>query len=682
MTPDLSSQNLSISWDEFVQQMYAVERADRPEIVLRQVIRWTKGQPLLTKKLLQYILKHERQIAAGDEATTVEQVIRNRLIKEFKHDELTLSIRKLLYAKDLAKLLKKTPGKITQNTQIYLEDIARELGLSTRQCQDTIEHFASFSSAENQKLFRQLVRPNILSGERDSYQDLVSLIENSPAYYQLTLDKGNSTATSKKRRSNWWQKKTFWFWLIFPWLVLLAISTLARKEELPTIAPADVVGQNGSCQALANIASSRFSLGEELLTATKYGSFPLSSKIALYEATAAFSRCEFAVARKKFAASLTIEKNNPEGLIYFNNARAITKEHLKIAVSVPLGTEPNIAWEILRGVAQAQTEINRLGGIKSKQLMVQVVNDDNEPMLVRQLAKQLASDRQILAVIGHNDSDASLAGSDIYQKQGLVMMSSTSSSTKLSGVGNYIMRSTPSVTVLADTLSSYASVNSLERIAVCSSLNSQASLPFVEEFITEIERKGGEAIDIGCNLAESGFNPIPVVERAVAENADALLLAPSLANIEQAVSVAQANQQRLPLLGNHSLYTSKTTQLGKAAVTGMVLSVPWLPGTIPDSDFPEVSRELWGGEINWRTAMAYDAARAIIQGLQQSDDRAELQSALTQPNFVVDGVTGRFRFQRGDRQGKGQLAYIGKPSASRDYQFLPLKLAERSNSSF
>ena len=82
-------------------------------------------------------------------------------------------------------------------------------------------------------------------------------------------------------------------------------------------------------------------------------------------------------------------------------------------------------------MAQAQ-EINQQEGIRGKQLLIQIISDDNDPTVVREIAPQLVADSQILAVIAHNDSNASLAGSDIYQEQGLVMISPTSSSTKLS----------------------------------------------------------------------------------------------------------------------------------------------------------------------------------------------------------------------------------------------------------
>jgi|688.fasta_scaffold500175_2 branched-chain amino acid transport system substrate-binding protein len=75
-----------------------------------------------------------------------------------------------------------------------------------------------------------------------------------------------------------------------------------------------------------------------------------------------FKQGDYDGAIKHFKASLSQEKNDPETLIYLNNAK-INQDFLKIAVVVPISSNPNIAQEILRGVAQAQDEINQQGGI-------------------------------------------------------------------------------------------------------------------------------------------------------------------------------------------------------------------------------------------------------------------------------------------------------------------------------
>lgn len=75
-----------------------------------------------------------------------------------------------------------------------------------------------------------------------------------------------------------------------------------------------------------------------------------------------------------------------------------------------------MAKEILRGVAQAQDEVNRSGGINGKLLQVAIANDDNEANQAQQIAKQFVQDTSILAVVGHNSSNASIAAAPIYQE--------------------------------------------------------------------------------------------------------------------------------------------------------------------------------------------------------------------------------------------------------------------------
>jgi branched-chain amino acid transport system substrate-binding protein len=61
----------------------------------------------------------------------------------------------------------------------------------------------------------------------------------------------------------------------------------------------------------------------------------------------------------------------------------------------------NPAQEILRGVAQAQNEINQSGGIKSVPLKVVIANDDNDPRIAQQIANNLVKNQDILGVVGN-----------------------------------------------------------------------------------------------------------------------------------------------------------------------------------------------------------------------------------------------------------------------------------------
>ena len=85
---------------------------------------------------------------------------------------------------------------------------------------------------------------------------------------------------------------------------------------------------------------------------------------------------------------------------------------MKIAVSVPIGSNLNIAQEILRGAAQAQDEVNNSGGINGIPLKLVIANDRNKPEISAQVATEFTNDNTIIAVMGHNFSEAANAAAD------------------------------------------------------------------------------------------------------------------------------------------------------------------------------------------------------------------------------------------------------------------------------
>ncbi len=679
MKQNTHSDNKLVSFREFVQQMHLLNKADDPELVLKLVVGWTKGQPFLTKKLTQYVLQSPQKIPLGKETIAIEKIVRERLLKEFKQDNLTLGIRFFLYQKQLEKFLKHSENRNKIAEQDYLKALQKELGLSDKQCRTIRKRILdselkqvinkSIITIENKK--GELERNQIKKENSNLSSEIVSLNkQTSQETLKSQLIKRKKIQQIPKKAIN---KKWFLLIIIFPLLFLL-IKGLRDNSDRLKMATESITNRQNLCVDLSSRLSPRMSLGEKILT-QEHSNLKPQSKIFLYEGSAAFARCEFASAKQKFQQSLTKGKNNPEALIYLNNVSAITQDYLKIAVSVPLGSNPNVAWEILRGVAQAQAQINQQGGIREKLLLVQIVDDDNDPEIVRQVAQQLVADESILAVVGHNDSNASIAGSPIYQEQGLVMISPTSNTTELSGIGSYIFRTTFGVTALANRLADYASVNSLSNITICVDSSSSASSSFVEEFLLEMKRDRGQQTSVECDLASEDFNPQQIIQQSIAENADALLLSLFIENLDPAIALAQANQQQLTLLGNQSFYTQETVQKGQDAIVDIVLPSPWLPDTNSQNNFEQAAEEYWGGKVNWRTATAYDATLVLIKGLQRAKTRSQLQSVLTRPNFIVEGATGKITFENGDRFGAVKLVQIER-SDSGQYQFAPLKIGQ------
>ncbi|HHP7244024.1 MAG TPA: ABC transporter substrate-binding protein, partial [Elainellaceae cyanobacterium] len=239
---------------------------------------------------------------------------------------------------------------------------------------------------------------------------------------------------------------------------------------------------------LTDQISERISIGQTIVVAE-----PASDeKQAGVEAIA---QSDYRSAIAQFEAALRQNSNDPETLIYLNNARIGTEPSHTVAVAVPAATAVNPASEILRGVAQAQQEINQANGIDGVPLRVAIASDDNDPAIATQIAQALAQNQEVLGVVGHFGSETTLAASEVYEREQLVVISPTSTSTRLSDAGNYVFRTVPSDRFTATTLSRYL-VNTLQRqnAALYFNAESDYSQSLKNEFTTALYSDGGQII--------------------------------------------------------------------------------------------------------------------------------------------------------------------------------------------
>lgn len=418
------------------------------------------------------------------------------------------------------------------------------------------------------------------------------------------------------------------------------------------------------------------SVGEEVLVNLENN----NAKVAGIEA---FKNCNFEEAIAKFEAWRETNGNDPEALIYLNNAIVAQNKQptLKIVASVPLGRNLGIAEEILRGVAQAQKEVNKGDGINGKYLLVEIANDNNDDALVSDLAQEFIEDETIRAVVGHNSSKTSRAAAAKYEQGKLVMVSPTSGQNDLAEqYPNYVFRTVPPAILHAESLANRiyydeSSGDLLEKIAICYDSQDPYSDSFQEDFKNRILKLNSDnpnqpqAIisDTDCDLSGEQFDPQEAIDKIKGQGADALLLVASVNTIDEAAKIVKAQgeaqgEDRLALFGSNSMYTGKIFEIGEEGLEGMILAVPWHRDAVEDNNsFPDNAFELWGGPVNWSTALAYDATKVIIEGLKKSETREGLQKALKEPNFSFDGATGTVTFDDdGDRQEQLQVLVIIK----------------------
>jgi branched-chain amino acid transport system substrate-binding protein len=392
------------------------------------------------------------------------------------------------------------------------------------------------------------------------------------------------------------------------------------------------------------------------------------------EVVQAFANQNYSQAIASLESSLKQHRNDPIALIYLNNARIGSGRSYTIVASVPLGTNPNSALEVLRGMAQAQDAVNSSGGINGVPLRVGIANDDENPTIAVEIAASLVKNNDVLGVVGPSASDTTLAAGAVYNSGQLVAISPISTSVKLTNFSPYVFRTVPSDFMAARSLANYMVKNfQKKQAAVFFNSQSNYSLSLKNEFVSSLSLEGGRVVS-EFDLSLANFSAARSLEEANKAGAEVVMLAANTETLDKALQVVQVNQKRLPLLGGDDVYSIKTLEVGGEQATGMVIAVPWHILGDPQSEFPQKSRQLWGADVSWRTVMAYDATMAFIAALEKNPTRAGVQKALSSPDFTATGAAGTVRFlPSGDRTTSVQLVTIVPDASRTGYTFQPVR---------
>ncbi|MEH1928412.1 caspase, EACC1-associated type [Nostoc sp.] len=438
------------------------------------------------------------------------------------------------------------------------------------------------------------------------------------------------------------------------------------------ITPPTIVPTPGNyCAKDTYSVNDNISLGEEILEKQDTNSDKKAGANEFFK-----GKCKTAI--DKFNSYRRAKLTDPEALIYLNNAKARQQgERLKIAVSVPIDTDPDLAEEILRGVAQAQDEVNNNNGIKGKLLQVAIANDDEKPGTATKIAEALAGDPEILGVVGAASSNATLEAGRVYTNKRLVAISPTSTSVSISGFSPYIFRTVFSDKLAAKELANYmVKILHKKNAAVFFNSSNLYSKSLKDEFLTAVQKKDVEVSpENQFDLNSYNFDADNAVKQAITQDAVLMLISDS-ETLEKAGKVIQANNHELHIFGGDNIFSLKTLNSWGKQVEGMVVAVPWDIGNASNLNFVNNSKNLWKYRVNWRTATAYDATQAIIAGLRKSNTREGLKQELHKSDFSFDGATEKkIQFlPSGDRKDNPIfLVKVQQKPGTDTYEFVPIQ---------
>lgn len=301
---------------------------------------------------------------------------------------------------------------------------------------------------------------------------------------------------------------------------------------------------------------------------------------------------------------------------------------LVIGVAWPFKTNNGLFNE---GIDLAVKEINSSGGIKGRELQLLKKDDGSEVTLGMSIAQSFAENKEIQAVIGHDNSFISIPTSTIYDNAGLVMLSPASTSPELTKSGyEHIFRIIPSDDEIAKQLAIYLSKQGYHRMVIHYSDDSYGN-----GLANSFE---DHAKSLGINIVDR-FNYYANLEdlrrlgkRWQAFDADGIFIATTLPGGGQFIYDAGQTGINLPFIAGNALDSTLLSEVGGYAAEGTIL------GSVFNlySDRPEVVKFLNNFFEEYKVtpssyaALGYDAVNMLAAALEKSDidDRSTVAKEL------------------------------------------------------
>jgi branched-chain amino acid transport system substrate-binding protein len=433
-----------------------------------------------------------------------------------------------------------------------------------------------------------------------------------------------------------------------------------RCQIIPSLCDNSSSAQKFISDGHQSVAGSKVKLSQpyDLLKQQGIAAF---SQAKYGEAVTIFDRLRSLAKQNKNSSNLETSKaalvalQDPETLIHRNNAFINAQRTQNpvlpiytIAVAAPLNLDAGM--DIVFGVAQAQDV-----AIKQRiNLQVIIANDNNKPEQAQQIAQILSDDSRILAVVGHYTSPNTCTALKIYSPNQLVVITPTSTAVNLQsnpacgGDPNRVFFRTVSTSrVEASSLVQYL-VHDLNKphpnVVVFYNRNELFSKDLFDQFVQVLNAFDGR-IRATFDLSDPNFDTRQLPQQVQA--ADALVLLPdggtgNTTAFQKAIAIIKLNNREKPILGANTLYLQDVLeQAGEATVDRLFIAVDWHPKQCGAAPFAKQINEYWGGDLNRRTALAYEAVQTVLQAIRLSKSsitRQDVKQKLSETGIREDAT--------------------------------------------
>jgi branched-chain amino acid transport system substrate-binding protein len=307
------------------------------------------------------------------------------------------------------------------------------------------------------------------------------------------------------------------------------------------------------------------------------------------------------------------------------------------------GGEAAFGVATVQGATLAAEEINKAGGVLGKKLRLIVEDDQGKGDEAASVVTKLITRDNVIAVIGENSSNQSLAGGPIAQAAKVPMISPSSTNPKVTQVGDYIFRVCFTDPNQGKALATFVRQNlGLTDAAILKDIKNDYSVGLAEYFAKNFIALGGKiVVEQSYSGGDSEFRPQLTAIKAA--KPQVLFIPGFYTDVGQIAIQARDLGITQPMVGGDGWDSPTVITIGGKAVDGSYFSDHYFVG----EDRPAVKRfvatirQRTGKNPDANSTLGYDAVYILANAIKRAGslDRKSIRDQIAQTKDY-QGVSG------------------------------------------
>jgi branched-chain amino acid transport system substrate-binding protein len=312
-------------------------------------------------------------------------------------------------------------------------------------------------------------------------------------------------------------------------------------------------------------------------------------------------------------------------LIVFLGLVGCTKKTDEIVVGefgTLTGNDAAFGQSTNKGIRLAFDDLNAAGGIKGKKIKLITYDNQGKPDEAAAVVKRLITQDKAIAIIGEVASSRSLAAAPIAQQYKVPMITPSSTSPKVTAVGDYIFR-----VCFIDPYQGWAVAQfmlenlKLKKVAILRDVKNEYSVGLADVFSKEVQSKGGQIVDdLSYQSGDIDFKA--QLTSIKSKNPEAVFIPGYYTEVGLITNQARQLGIKAVFLGGDGWDSGNLEENSKKAANGSYyLNHYSTESTEPRvQDFIQKFKAKYNETPDSMAALGFDAAQVLVAALQRAQE--------------------------------------------------------------